>query len=285
MKMLAMTKRRKLKQIVMWCNLFGVGLLIGILFSITFLKTFYAYKVSEGVLIGYDANFKTAKIPKRVTTIGTNAFYDEHVTEEIIFSENVNDIKTKAVSKCESLLKIYIPENVQQIEENAFIDCPYLTIYCQVDEKPEEWSDLWNADGYPVIWNCDENDLDENGYAYVIEDSIQYRIDKNREEAAVTGHSMNIGKEVELASNLIYDNKKITVTRIASESLSTLVRYDDFTGYLVAFVECLTIPDSVTEIEEDAFGTVLLFVKKIRCPLRFKNDFDKWGLTEYFEGY
>lgn len=65
-----------------------------------------------------------------VTSIGKLAFYRQH-----------------------SLTSITIPGSVASIGKWAFYYCTSLTIYCEVESQPSEWSSYWNPYNCPVVWN------------------------------------------------------------------------------------------------------------------------------------
>lgn len=79
-------------------------------------------------------NEKTFVIRDSVTSIGKVAFYE-----------------------CTSLESIEIPDSVRMIEDGAFLHCINLTIYCEVEAKPDKWVSSWNPSNCPVIWGYKQN--------------------------------------------------------------------------------------------------------------------------------
>ena len=57
-------------------------------------------------------------------------------------------------------------------------------IYCEVDSKPDDWSNDWNCynDSYdyycPVVWDCKSNDVADNGNIYIFKTKgvMQYTV-------------------------------------------------------------------------------------------------------------
>ncbi len=47
---------------------------------------------------------------------------------------------------------IEIPSSVTKIGEMAFIDCYNLTIYCEAESEPGNWSLSWNYSNRQVVW-------------------------------------------------------------------------------------------------------------------------------------
>ena len=68
-------------------------------------------KIKKGFLIK-GTNRKIVKIPKRVTTIGMEAFKDCDKIEEIILPEGLTLISDGAFENCISLKEIVIPNGV-----------------------------------------------------------------------------------------------------------------------------------------------------------------------------
>lgn len=71
----------------------------------------------------------TVEIPKSVTNVDFGAFYS-----------------------CTSLASVVIPKGVTSIGNEAFGDCALLTVYCEVEAKPDGWDSGWNSSNRPVEW-------------------------------------------------------------------------------------------------------------------------------------
>lgn len=96
-------------------------------------------------------------IPQSVTVIGENAF-SKCAIETIVLPQNLTEIGTKAFYITD-LKEIFIPKSVTYIGEAAFVAFTFnqLTVYCEVDSKPEGWHDDWAQDNYhiDILWGCD----------------------------------------------------------------------------------------------------------------------------------
>lgn len=96
-------------------------------------------------------------IPQSVTVIGENAF-SQCAIETIVLPQNLTEIGTKAFY-ISDLKEIFIPKSVTYIGEAAFVAFTFnqLTVYCEVDSKPEGWHDDWAQDNYhiDILWGCD----------------------------------------------------------------------------------------------------------------------------------
>ena len=96
-------------------------------------------------------------IPQSVTVIGENAF-SQCAIETIVLPQNLTEIGTKAFYITD-LKEIFIPKSVTYIGEAAFVAFTFnqLTVYCEVDSKPEGWHDDWAQDNYhiDILWGWD----------------------------------------------------------------------------------------------------------------------------------
>ena len=100
------------------------------------------------------SNLIMIKIPNSVESIGERAFSYCTSLKQVLFTKDsqLQSISNRAFSFCTSLLGIELPAGVFNVDENIFINCFNATIYCNADEKPMGWNELWNCDNLPVIW-------------------------------------------------------------------------------------------------------------------------------------
>ena len=195
----------------------------------------YGIKDSGAIVAEQPKNIETAVIPKSITYSGK--------------TYPVTCIVSEAFARCYNLTSIEIPNSVTKIGYNVFDDCVSLTIYCEITEQPkgwDAWSDTWNNSECPVVWDCKNNDLADDGCAYTVVDNIRYRIyfgyDGNS-KAIVAKQSRKIEGEIIIAESITYKGASYPVTSISNE----------------AFYNCnrlirVAVPKTVDSVGADAFS-------------------------------
>ncbi len=76
---------------------------------------------------------------------------------EFVIPSGVTSIRKQAFYYGNSLKSVIIPSSVTTIESSAFSGRINLTIKCEVAEAPDTWSEYWNFNNLPVIWNYKAN--------------------------------------------------------------------------------------------------------------------------------
>ncbi len=229
---------------------------------------FYNCDSLTGVTIGND-----------VTSIGSFAFYYCDSLTSVTIGNGVTSIGDYSFYNCDSLTCVTIPDSVIIIGKSAFPGCDSLTIYCEAASEPSSWNSNWNySSSYsdcPVVWNCNNNEIADDGYIYTIIDGIRYALKDSI--ATVTRQPRNI-TVANIPSKVTYKSIEYSVTSIGSS----------------AFDQCfsltsITIPDSVIIIGSYAFlgcGRLTIYCEAASKPSGWYsdwNDFGRpvvWGYTE-----
>jgi len=97
-------------------------------------------------------NLEKVVLPNELEELFGDVFINCCNLNTIILPPNLKKIGTQTFNNCEKLEKIVIPRSVEKVGYEAFVKCESLTIFCEVEEKPNEWDEKWNIDNRPVIW-------------------------------------------------------------------------------------------------------------------------------------
>ncbi len=95
----------------------------------------------EGKRVGdFDNSVSKVRISNNTDGIGRKAFYGSDKLKEVWLGRQNYFIETQAFAECTNLKKIIIPETTTVIEENAFKNCPLLTIYTPKGSYAEKFA-------------------------------------------------------------------------------------------------------------------------------------------------
>ena len=216
-------------------------------------------------------------IGNSVAIIGSSAFAGCDELASVTIGNGVTSIENGAFLDCDGLMSVYIndvtnwckisfadyssnplfyaknfylnavlvtaltiPDSVTSIGASAFYNCNGLTIYCEATSLPGGWDRNWNLYGCPVVWNCKNNDLADDGYIYTVVDGIRYRL--KSDVAEVTRQSSLIRGDIVLLETITYN---LAVYRVTSIGPGAFTQCDGLIS--------VAIPDSVTSIGNSAF--------------------------------
>ena len=166
-----------------------------------------------------------------------NAYYVPSALRTVVITGGTS-IGEHAFSNCYNLTSVTIPDSIIYIGAWAFYDFNAVTIFCKTAIKPDGWNSRWNYD-CPVIWNCDYNDIDENGYAYAVIDGIRYAL---KDDEAIVVRQPSVTTEANIQQKIVYKQQEYSVTAIGERAF-----------YNCSNLISIEIPDSVKIIYGYAF--------------------------------
>lgn len=213
-------------------------------------KTYVVENIANGAFRDHD-NLINIFIPASVKRIGDRSFSWCRSLADVRFDNGscLESIGEKAFYNCRHLDKIVIPESVKFIGERAFHSCDKVVVYCEMRKNDAIGGYAWNySGGYrnsygrrPVVWDCKNNDIADNGYIYYTSDkNIKYAIKDGA--ATIIEHLSAIDENIELPESINYKGKTVRVESINKD----------------AFVRCkllksIYIPGSIKSIGDSAF--------------------------------
>ena len=154
----------------------------------------------------------------------------------------VTSIESYAFEDCSGLTSVTIPDSVTSIERSAFYNCSGLTIYCEVGSQPSGWSSSWNSGNCPVVWDCNNSDVADDGNIYYIADNgIRYAL--NNGTATVIRQSTALSGEIIIPAKITYKDVAYSVTTVNASAFSGC-----------SGLTSITIPYGVTSIGSSAFS-------------------------------
>ncbi|HIV00372.1 MAG TPA: leucine-rich repeat protein [Candidatus Stercoripulliclostridium merdipullorum] len=178
----------------------------------------------------------------QLASIGSSAFEGCSGLISVSFGENsqLTSIGSSAFYNCRGLTSIEIPSGVTSIGDNAFDGCDGLTIYCEATSKPSGWDTDWNKSNCTVVWDCNNNEVGTDGYAYVTIDTIRYAWKDG--VATVARQPRSLSGDIEIPISIAYKGVVYPVTSIGEEAF-----------YGCGSLTSIEIPASVTSVGDYAF--------------------------------
>ena len=236
----------------------------------------------------YCKKLEKIELPNSVKSIATNAFSQCFMLKEVIIGSGVESIEKNAFYDFKNLTSIVIPSNVLYIDSEAFVGRESLTIYCEAESKPNGWNENWDVYNYPIVWNCNENDVANDGNVYTVVDGLRYTL--NNGEATLARQALNITNNI-IPSSITYKNSVYKVTTIEDkafydcESIMTMNVGAEITHIgSWAFSGCtnltkIVIPRSVTSVGEYVFNNsnIVIYFEGTERP-------NGWGIYNDYNG-
>lgn len=227
----------------------------------------------KGEDVDYSSYFVTDGNGK-ITAVSQYGIQHNEEIVQMSIPERIGDEDITAFDadlSCFPFLKsITIPQCIEVIDRSVFDTANYfLLIYCEAYAKPDGWSADWNAsdwnyyyDARPVVWDCKNNEVADNGKAYCFSSKgILYALKDSQAELVFSGRESV--ESMELASVVKYNGASYDMTGILAYAFVSLnvIEEDEFIHYNNGSLTSVKIPNSVTSIGSLAFAELATLTK------------------------
>ena len=217
-----------------------------------------AMSVGEGTFSGC-TSLAEITIPDSVTSITSSAFYGCTSLKEIIIPDSVTRISWSAFSNCTSLSKVKLSNNLTEIESETFSGCTSLAEITIPDSVTSiggsAFSGCTSLESVTIGSGVEQLDIDaflDYSNAPVVSASCRRLANitvspENKTYSSVDGVLFNKDKSELLAYPIGNKRSSYTIP-------DGVTKIDQKAFYGCRYIETLTIPASVKEIEASALG-------------------------------
>lgn len=187
----------------------------------------YVIKDDFATITNIKTNGQTVKIPDKIDFKGQ--------------VYNVRNIRASALKNSYTVKEIIIPASVTSMDSFMFGESGVFMVYCEAERKPVGWDKNWNFKGCPVVWNCKNNEVADDGYIYTVVDGIRYALKEG--QATFAKQISKISGDIAIPDSITYKDKIYSVINIDSGA---------FNG--CSSLASVSIPESVTSIGSGSFS-------------------------------
>ena len=192
-------------------------------------------RVGQDVLDGC-VNITEAEVPT-----GALSSLPKDNLQTLVINGGSDSMRSYMFDGASKLTSITISSAVKVIETNVIPYIETAVIYCEAPEKPQGWSLHWCDYAQPVVWDCNNNDKDEDGYAYAFIDGLRYRL-KDGEAAVIRQMKDTVG-EITIPAFVIYKDSIYNVTAVGNGAF-----------YGCRGLTGVTLPTNIVTIGNSAFS-------------------------------
>lgn len=198
------------------------------------------------VFIRISPSVETCNIHSDTKIICYGAFHDCYDLRELTIPNGVITICGYAFSNCHNITEVLIPNSVINICDQSFYNCKSLTIYCEATTKIDGWDTPTGggmiSDDYsiPVVWDCNNNDIADDGYIYSVINGIRYAI---KDSFAIVARQPVNTDTTAIDNNILYKGTSYSIVGIGDQAFENC-----------ASLTSIIIPKNVTVIGNSAFN-------------------------------
>ena len=203
---------------------------------------------------------ETIKMPQSMREIGDSAFNFAGL-QSISLNDELVSIGLCAFQSNSNLIEITIPESVINIGMSFISTNKTATIYVERKEALDTWISFYYD---KIIWDCNNNNVDKDGYEYAVINNIDYRLKDGR--ANVVGISNMDGSTV---INEIIIPKEITFNNQSYEVVSVHYIGNKFVK--------ITIPSTIEYIRS-IHNVDVIYAEAKSAPDGWKDDWNDYGI-------
>ena len=189
-------------------------------------------------------------VPAGVEEIPNHTFYDCELLEGIVLPDGLIKIGSYSFTESYNLKTVNIPSSVTSLGYGVFGLEPIIFVE-NSEYEFNDWRNVWKNNEWvlneKVIFNCNSNDVAEDGNVYVITDNFIYTLKDEKAAICDFGSIAITESSVVLPETLTYKNTSYPVISVNRSIILQLT------------CSALTIPDSYLEITDiyDQFEQVV----------------------------
>lgn len=156
-----------------------------------------------------------------ITSIGASAFKQCYALRTLEGKlNNLGFIGAMAFGQAYSLTRfdLYNEDGkLHTVQDGAFAQCLAITIYCHFGAS----DDSWNIDGYPIVWDCDTNEIaTDNCIYYIDKKGVRYALNQDTLKATVVKQAATLGGDIVIPDEISYKGKIYKVAAIADTAFA-----------------------------------------------------------------
>lgn len=221
---------------------------------------FWQVKDNAVSIYDYTGNAENLTIPESiqdlpVTEIDDNTFDNCETLKEITLPDSITRIGREAFENCTNLTAIKLPEQMTAIEEKTFQSCKSLTSVTIPEGVTSIGKDAFRKCSALASVSLPEGLTELKGYAFADTalESVTLPDSVTKLEAGIFMDCHNL-KSAELSPRMAsITNDMFRNTQISALPIPLSVKSIGYNAFEGSAIETITLPESVTEISEEAF--------------------------------